>query len=83
MPNYDYKCEQCGYVFEVFQGISADPLTECPECGGTVKRMIGGGAGIHFKGSGFYQTDYKAGNASSKPCNPSNGGCAGCPQADS
>ena len=59
MPTYDYKCTSCNYTFEAFQPMTADPLEECPECNGTVKRLIGSGAGPIFKGSGFYQTDYK------------------------
>lgn len=59
MPTYDYKCSQCKYRFEYFQPITAKPLTECPKCGGALKRVIGTGAGTIFKGSGFYQTDYK------------------------
>ena len=59
MPTYDYKCEKCGYIFERFQSMTDKPLKKCPECNGAVKRMIGTGAGIIFKGSGFYQTDYK------------------------
>jgi putative FmdB family regulatory protein len=59
MPTYDYKCSQCKYTFEYFQSMSAEPLTECPKCGGHLKRVIGTGAGTIFKGSGFYQTDYK------------------------
>ena len=59
MPTYDYKCTFCGHQFEVFQSISAEPLSECPVCGGKVERLIGGGNGLIFKGSGFYITDYK------------------------
>ena len=59
MPTYDYKCEKCGYEFERFQNIKDKALTSCPECGGSIKRLISTGAGIIFKGSGFYQTDYK------------------------
>ncbi|MBT8377758.1 MAG: zinc ribbon domain-containing protein [Ignavibacteria bacterium] len=59
MPTYDYKCTNCNYTFEAFQPMTADPLEECPECKGTVQRLIGSGAGPIFKGSGFYQTDYK------------------------
>ncbi|VGO22757.1 FmdB family zinc ribbon protein [Pontiella sulfatireligans] len=60
MPTYDYKCSACGHDFEVFQSISAERLTECPECGGAVERLIGAGAGFLFKGSGFYQTDCRS-----------------------
>lgn len=60
MPTYEYKCQKCGHGFEAFQSISADPLSECPKCSGKVQRLIGGGAGFLFKGSGFYQTDYRS-----------------------
>ena len=58
MPTYDYRCKNCGHEFEEFQSISADPLTDCPVCDGTVQRVISGGTGLIFKGSGFYITDY-------------------------
>lgn len=60
MPTYDYKCLACDVRFERFQGITAPALTECPDCGGEVKRLIGAGAGLIFKGSGFYTTDYRS-----------------------
>ena len=59
MPTYEYQCRKCGHQFEAFQSISAPPLKRCPECKGVVARMLTTGAGIIFKGSGFYQTDYK------------------------
>ncbi len=59
MPTYDYVCDACGNKYEKFQSMSSEADTECPECGGKVRRLIGSGAGIIFKGSGFYQTDYK------------------------
>ena len=62
MPRYDYRCEDCGHSFEYSQSMKDDPLTECPECKGKVKRLIGTGAGIIFKGSGFYETDYRSDN---------------------
>jgi putative FmdB family regulatory protein len=65
MPTYDYKCTTCGYTFEMFQNMTANPLEKCPKCGGKLKRLIGTGAGPIFKGKGFYQTDYK--NNSNKP----------------
>lgn len=61
MPTYDYKCEACGEVFEKFQSISAAPLKKCPQCGANrLKRLIGTGSGVIFKGGGFYQTDYRS-----------------------
>lgn len=59
MPTYDYECEKCGHVFETFQSMAEKPLSVCPKCKGSVKRLIGPGAGLIFKGSGFYITDYK------------------------
>jgi len=59
MPTYDYKCSSCGNRFDVFQGIHEEQLKKCPRCGGMVQRMISGGSGLIFKGSGFYITDYK------------------------
>lgn len=64
MPTYDYRCEKCGHTFEAFQQMTAAPLTECPACHGPVQRLIGGGTGLIFKGSGFYITDYKKSNSS-------------------
>ena len=61
MPTYDYRCGECEHEWEVFQSITAKPKRKCPECGKLkAKRMIGPGAGIIFKGSGFYQTDYRS-----------------------
>ncbi|MGH7951369.1 MAG: FmdB family zinc ribbon protein [Limisphaerales bacterium] len=70
MPTYEYSCEKCGHDFEAFQTISAKPLRTCPEefCAqkkwgrGRVKRKISAGAGLLFKGSGFYITDYRSKN---------------------
>ncbi len=59
MPTYEYECQKCSYLFEKFQSITAEPLKRCPKCRGKVKRLLGTGAGIIFKGSGFYQTDYR------------------------
>jgi putative FmdB family regulatory protein len=59
VPTYDYECTKCGHKFEVFQKMTDKFLTKCPECKGKIKRLIGAGSGIIFKGSGFYQTDYK------------------------
>ena len=61
MPTYDYECEACGHPLEVFQGINDPVLKKCPECGkNKLKRLFGTGAAIVFKGSGFYQTDYRS-----------------------
>ena len=60
MPTYEYQCSKCHHRFDEFQSISAKPLTKCPKCKGKVQRLIGGGAGFLFKGSGFYQTDYRS-----------------------
>ena len=60
MPTYEYECRKCKHRFEAFQRISAEPLKECPECKGKLRRLLGTGAGIIFKGSGFYSTDYRS-----------------------
>lgn len=59
MPTYDYECSK-RHRFEIFQKMSDDPVTECPECGAEAKRLISGGAGFLFKGDGFYITDYRS-----------------------
>ena len=60
MPTYDYVCDACKHEFEEFQSMSAKQLKKCPECGKSkLRRLIGTGAGIIFKGSGFYETDYR------------------------
>jgi len=59
MPTYEYECRKCSHTFEQFQSMSEEPLKTCPKCGGKVRRLIGGGTGIIFKGSGFYVTDSK------------------------
>ncbi|MDG1357433.1 MAG: zinc ribbon domain-containing protein [Akkermansiaceae bacterium] len=62
MPNYDYQCKECGQTFEVFQKMSDPKLEDCPQekCSGKIRRLLGTGAGLIFKGSGFYQTDYRS-----------------------
>ncbi|MBU41960.1 MAG: FmdB family transcriptional regulator [Spirochaetaceae bacterium] len=81
MPTYSYRCTACGHEYDAFQSMKDDPHSECPECGGKVERLIGGGAGIVFKGSGFYVTDYKktsggssSGSGSSGSGNSGSGG---------
>ena len=59
MPTYEYECKKCGFKFEKFQNMTDKPLSKCPECKGSVRRLIGKGAGIIFKGSGFYATDHR------------------------
>jgi putative FmdB family regulatory protein len=60
MPTYEYACQKCGHEFEQFQSMSSVPLKKCPKCGKNgLKRLVGAGAGLIFKGSGFYITDYK------------------------
>ena len=78
MPTYDYECEACDHKFELFQSISADPEKKCPKCKKMkLRRLIGTGAAVVFKGSGFYQTDYrsdsykKSAAADSKPSSDS------------
>ena len=64
MPTYDYKCSDCGHTFEELQSMKEDALVLCPKCGKkTLVRLIGGGGGMIFKGSGFYLTDYKGGSS--------------------
>ncbi len=60
MPTYEYECTKCGIQFERFQSMKDEPLKRCPECRCKVRRLLGTGAGIIFKGSGFYQTDYRS-----------------------
>ncbi len=60
MPTYEYECRECGHTFEKFQSMTEERIKTCPECKGQVDRLIGTGAGIIFKGSGFYQTDYRS-----------------------
>lgn len=67
MPTYDYKCTVCEYEFEYFQAMSDEPLSTCPKCDQEVRRLVGGGTGLIFKGSGFYVTDYARKNTSSPP----------------
>ena len=65
MPTYEYECKSCSHRFEIFQNMSDQPLKICPKCGKNVRRLIGGGAGIIFKGSGFYITDSKKSSSAS------------------
>ena len=68
MPTYDYQCKECGHAFEEYQSMNAERLLVCPNCGKpALKRLMGSGAGMLFKGSGYYQTDYKKSNGSGTP----------------
>src|SRR4026208_1982337 len=61
MPTYDYECDACQHTFEHFQSMSSEPLKKCPKCGKLkLRRLFGTGAAVVFKGSGFYQTDYRS-----------------------
>jgi putative FmdB family regulatory protein len=92
MPTYEYECKSCGHGFEVFQSMSDQPVKDCPACGKEVRRLIFGGTGVIFKGSGFYVND--KGKGQSKPPCASAGkakteapsgdvpsSCANCPAA--
>jgi putative FmdB family regulatory protein len=81
VPTYEYECTACGHSFEIFQNMADKPLEKCPKCHKKVKRLIGGGSGIIFKGSGFYATDYRKkskGDVPPGPCPKAKDGCNGC-----
>jgi putative FmdB family regulatory protein len=84
MPHYDYECETCLHRYEKFQQMSDPPDTLCPVCGEPVRRLIGTGAGLVFKGSGFYETDYR--KKTQPPCPAESGKnsacCEGCPKKE-
>ena len=87
MPTYEYECKSCTHRFEAFQTMSDSPLKDCPECGKEVRRLIFGGTGVIFKGSGFYVTDKSKSGAKSASSQKSEGSstdsaaspCSGCP----
>ncbi|MFA5363247.1 MAG: FmdB family zinc ribbon protein [Candidatus Omnitrophota bacterium] len=83
MPTYEYECTKCGNRFDVFQKMTDDPDAKCPKCKIKAKRLISGGTGIIFKGSGFYETDYKKKSSGRKSSGEapscSSTGCQGCP----
>jgi putative FmdB family regulatory protein len=75
MPTYDYRCDACGHQFEEFQSFKADPLKTCPKCSkDELRRLFGTGAAVLFKGSGFYETDYKRGETYKKAEQADSGG---------
>jgi putative FmdB family regulatory protein len=80
MPTYEYKCPKCGTRFERFQKITAPTTLPCPKCGAVAERLISGGHGLVFKGSGFYETDYKRAGEKTKPDSRKKGD--GAPSAD-
>jgi putative FmdB family regulatory protein len=78
MPTYEYACSKCGYHFDKFQSMRDEPLKKCPKCSkAALKRLVGGGAGLIFKGSGFYITDYK----NKGPTKPGGGETKAAPDA--
>lgn len=85
MPTYDYLCQKCGHQFEFFQSMNDERLTDCPldDCDGSVKRLLGTGAGIIFKGSGFYETDYKRGDSYQKEAKADKGESSGSSEKSS
>ncbi len=83
MPTYEYECDKCKIHLDIFQSMTDDPIKKCPECGGKFHRLIGMGSGIIFKGSGFYETDYKKkSKKEDKPgpsCPAASDVCKNCP----
>ena len=81
MPTYEYECKKCKHKFEKFQKMTDSPLKTCPKCKGVVRRLIGRGSGIIFKGSGFYATDYKKSTPQKTKCPlEKRDKCKGCPK---
>mgnify|MGYP001577985705 CR=1 FL=1 len=87
MPTYEYECVHCGHSFEAFQKMSDATLNKCPKCNHKLRRLIGSGAGIIFKGRGFYATDYRkkppssVDNNQNKTCPELKKGCNACPKS--
>ncbi|MDR0663723.1 MAG: hypothetical protein LBF80_06570 [Spirochaetaceae bacterium] len=84
MPTYEYECKKCGDAFELFQSMSDEPVRVCPKCGGEARRLINGGAGVIYKGSGFYSTDKSAQAQKKKNTEadkPAAVPCASCPHS--
>lgn len=82
MPTYEYRCPNCGNEFDKFQRMSDPPVAECPQCGASAERRISGGAGLVFKGSGFYITDYARGGDYKKAAEADKGGSSSSPATD-
>lgn len=83
MPTYEYACQKCGYEFEQFQSIKDEPLKRCPKCKGKVVKKISSGAGLIFKGSGFYITDYRSEKYKSAAKSDSQAGSAATTSSES
>ena len=89
MPTYEYECKSCSHNFEVFQSMSDQPLKDCPECGDEIRRLIFGGTGVIFKGSGFYVTDKSKTKTETKSAKPKSetkpdtkpAACSSCPNS--
>ncbi len=85
MPTYEYECKHCGHTFELFQKMTDSSLEKCPKCNKKVKRLIGSGSGIIFKGAGFYATDYRKKSPPSSTAKKTNAcpkGCNACQPAE-
>lgn len=82
MPTYSYECKSCGEVMDVYHGMSIQPRIKCRSCGKGTKRLIGMGAGIIFKGSGFYETDYKRSGGAKEKGGATEGGDSSSSSAD-
>ncbi len=83
MPTYDYQCQACGERFEKFQSINARPLRKCPSCGRMkLRRLIGSGAAVIFRGSGFYHTDYRSKSGAKQQESPADKGDQGGDKSD-
>ncbi|MBB4635369.1 FmdB family zinc ribbon protein [Longimicrobium terrae] len=82
MPTYEYRCPNCGNDFEKFQKMSDEPVADCPACGTPTPRRISAGAGLVFKGSGFYITDYQRGEGYKKAAESDKGGSSSAPASD-
>ena len=80
MPVYEYQCTACNNTFALRQKFSDEPATECPACGGAVKKLISSTA-FSLKGGGWYTEGYSGSKSSDAPTCPSGGSCAGCPSA--
>ena len=76
MPTYAYRCADCGHAFDIYQSFSDDALTECPECGGKLRKVFGS-LGVTFNGSGFYRTDSRAASGSAGSGSGSGSGSSG------